>query len=300
MDYQYIIGVRDDDRLRESYNELTRQVYGFDFRDWYAKGQWGDAYVPHVLVNQERKVIANVAVNHMKFQVDGQEKKYIQLGTVMTDPQYRMQGLNKYIIEQILKEYADKVDGIYLFANDSVLDYYPRFGFRASAEYEYSMAVDANERYAVGQVDMSQESQRARIYEAICQRDEEMGRSRVQNSCDAFCMYDNIALYQFWLAMEYKDKVYYLPEIDTYALASKEGRRLNLHQLIGNQEISMNTLARSFGEDVSEVHFGFVPANWQQCECHLRKEEDGTLFILGEDLEHIAGERRMFPVISHA
>ena len=136
MKYNYITVVKNDDRLRESFNELTRKTFCFDFVSWYETGHWGEMYLPHVLVDGD-KVISNVSVNLMQFDLNGEKKNYIQLGTVMTDPEYRDQGLNRFIMEQILREYEGKVDGIYLFGNDSVLDYYPKFGFRPSKEYEY-------------------------------------------------------------------------------------------------------------------------------------------------------------------
>ena len=124
MKYKYCTCVRGNDALRASFNELTRQTFGFDFVNWYEAGHWGDFYVPHVLLDGE-KVVSNVSVNFMQFDLQGKKKNYIQLGTVMTDKNYRGQGLNRELMERILSEYEGKVNGIYLFGNDDVLDYYP-------------------------------------------------------------------------------------------------------------------------------------------------------------------------------
>jgi hypothetical protein len=40
-------------------------------------------------------------------------------------------------LEKVLGEWRRKYDLIYLFANDSVLDYYPKFGFSRVEEYQY-------------------------------------------------------------------------------------------------------------------------------------------------------------------
>ena len=58
------------------------------------------------------------------------QKNYIQLGTIMTDKNYRNQGLSKYLMNIVLKEFSEKNDEVYLFANDSVLYFYPKFGFQ--------------------------------------------------------------------------------------------------------------------------------------------------------------------------
>lgn len=73
MKYKYSNNVKDDNVLRQSFNELTRNVFGFDFNDWYTKGHWGNKYIPHVLADNN-KVISNVSVNIMKFDVNGQIK----------------------------------------------------------------------------------------------------------------------------------------------------------------------------------------------------------------------------------
>ena len=54
----------------------------------------------------------------------------------MTDEKYRNRGLIRQIMEEIDKDYSEIVDGIFLFANDEVLDFYPKFGFQKSGEYE--------------------------------------------------------------------------------------------------------------------------------------------------------------------
>ncbi len=72
MEYKYYNNIKDNDMLRESFNDLTSKVFGYDFSNWYAKGHWGDKYIPHVLVDDNNKVISNVSVNIMKFEDKGQ------------------------------------------------------------------------------------------------------------------------------------------------------------------------------------------------------------------------------------
>ncbi|MFQ9846805.1 MAG: hypothetical protein ACLRXC_07950 [[Clostridium] leptum] len=64
---------------------------------------------------------ANVSVNRMDFQLDGRRRTYLQLGTVMTHPDYRAAWDCPLLMEWILQNWSDRCDGIYLFANDTVL-----------------------------------------------------------------------------------------------------------------------------------------------------------------------------------
>lgn len=45
----------------------------------------------------------------------------------MTHPDYRGQGLAKKLLEHVIAKYEDQYDFLYLFANDTVLDFYPKF-----------------------------------------------------------------------------------------------------------------------------------------------------------------------------
>lgn len=278
--------VRANDTLRASFNTLTRATFGFDFTGWYDAGHWGDLYIPHVLTDGDR-VISNVSVNHMVFDLEGVRRHYLQLGTVMTDQAYRGQGLNRQIMEHILSEYADKVDGIYLFGNDSVLDYYPRFGFRPAQETEYYLPRDRfRAPYAV------EPAQPEELYDAV--------RRCETNPNDAFYMSENLGLYQFWCGAEYAENVYYIPEAGIYVVAARDGGNLYIHQIVGETKADLSRLAASFGADVTQAVFCFTPADREQLPSRPHKEEDCTLFLLGKDLDRIEQDKLLFPTLSHA
>lgn len=297
--YKYSIAVKNNDVLRESYNELTRNTFGFDFVNWYELGHWGEMYIPHAITDGD-KVISSISVNLMQFDVGGVKKNYIQLGTVMTDTQYRERGLNRKIMEEVLKEYEGKVDGIYLFANDSVLNYYTKFGFKPSKEYEYYMQCEDKENiksYVIEKVDMTHKEQCERLYDVIRNYSDDTNNL---NENDAMYMSDNIGLYQFWLAAEYGKHVYYLPEIGNYVVAELKGDTLYIYQIFGKQQVDINRLTKSFGEKVNEVVLQYTPVNKENFSVREHKEEDCTLFILGEDLQCVERNKMMFPILSHA
>lgn len=296
LNYQYTTAVRDNATLRKSFNELTQQVFGFDFEGWYQSGHWGDLYIPHVLVDNE-KVVSNVSVNLMEFTVNGTKKNYIQIGTVMTDPEYQGQGLNREIMERILKEYIDKVDGFYLFGNDSVLDYYPKFGFKPSKEYEYYLPCSTWKKlpaYALEKVYLTDASQSQKLYDLITS----CADTTPQN--DALYMNENLGLYQFWFAADCHGSIYYLPEVDSYVIADAQEQTLYINQLFGKTRIDLARLAASFGSDITKAVFGFTPVEKEPLLVREHKEADCTLFILGEDLNQIEQANMMFPVLSHA
>lgn len=60
----------------------------------------------------------------------------------MTDKEYRGMGLSRWLIEKTLEDWKDKCDAVYLFANDSVLNFYPKFGIEKALEYQYKKKVN--------------------------------------------------------------------------------------------------------------------------------------------------------------
>ncbi len=75
-------------------------------------------------------MLSNVSANRMKFLQNGEEKYYIQIGTVMTDEDYRKQGLASGLIKHVISEYENECDGIYLFGNPDAIGFYEKMGFK--------------------------------------------------------------------------------------------------------------------------------------------------------------------------
>ncbi len=288
MKYRLIKDYKHENKLRKSFNELTQKVFDFTLEEWYQEGFWGEQYCPYSLADGD-KIIANVSVNQMDFIMDGVLKKYIQLGTVMTDKEYRNQGLGRYIMDAILQEYQEKVDGIYLFANDSVLDYYPKFGFRKSSEYSYHKIVCNPSGEKIKKLDMNRQEVKNQVLTTL-------RNMKVNNNLQM----DNYGLYAFWMSGAMSEQIYYCESENAYIVADRKGNILNLNQIIADHVVDMNAVISAFGEDTKEVILGFAPFDSKDYQVKEHKEEDCTLFIMGEDLSGIEKHRLRFPVLSHA
>ena len=299
MEYEFRTDVRDNEKLRESFNELTRKTFCFDFKEWYETGYWGKEYIPHVLVDNG-KVISNVSVNLMRFKTPEGIKNYIQLGTVMTDEQYRGKGVNRYIMERILEEYQDRKEGIYLFGNDDVLDYYPKFGFKPADEYEYVCTIrktSSTDKYTLMQIDPWDTIWQKRLDECMKEQDAMEGCHN-----NAFRMCNNTGLYRFWLNAVFGDKVYFIPENEAFVIAEAVNNILEIHEIFGKKSVDISLLAETFREktSVTDIRLHYTPTNCDGYEIQRHKEEDGTLFILGGDLHNKMKDKIMFPEMSHA
>ena len=290
-EYLYIFDYKDNEILRRSFNNLTQKTYGFDFEDWYQKGYWQEKYVPYSLADGDT-IVANVSVNIMDFFVMGERKRYIQLGTVMTDESYQNLGLNKILIQRILNEWENKCDMIYLFANDSVLDYYPKFGFVRTNQYQCSNNVIKKDSSALARkLDMSLDTDRNLLYEKANQT---LPSSNIS-------MEQNASLIMFYCISFMNESVYYIEEYDTIAIADFEDDTLYLNDVFGTQDISLDNIINVIiNEKTKRVVLGFTPRNISSFKIDLLNEDDTTLFIKSTKDNPFKDNKLMFSILSHA
>lgn len=297
MQYRYVTKYKDNDSIRAALNQLTRETFGFDFESWYQNGYWKeDMYMPHSLMDGDR-MVANVSANRMEFVIDGESKHYIQIGTVMTAKEYLGQGLGRYLMEKVIDTYRDECDGIYLFGNDSVLDYYPKYGFQVSKEYIYKKelpvdkvkeeSLELNKFGKFIKIENPSNEDRIKFFDYVKQAVSNEGMTM-----------RNVGLMGFYL--HDLEDVYYSESLDTYVVADIKNQALYLSCIIAKKKVELKDILDSFSEVADEVVLDFTPSNIDGFEVEEFQEEDCTLFYIGEDLKRIEREHLHFPVISHA
>ncbi len=134
---QMVSHYRDQEGLRLSFNRLAQLTFGINFEAWYQKGAWDDSYTCYSFADGE-EIVANVSVTEMTMLLNGNEVPALQIGTVMTHPTYRGLGLFKTLMEQALASSRQPDNSlVFLFANESVVNLYPKLGFTRSPFYRY-------------------------------------------------------------------------------------------------------------------------------------------------------------------
>lgn len=280
---------RDNEKLRHSFNKLAEKTFGLSFEDWYQNGFWGDNYNPYSIII-DGKVVANVSVNKTDMLIDGDIKHFIQLGTVMTDENYRNKGLIREIMDEIDADYRGRVDGVYLFANDSVLNFYPKFGFQKCVEYKYSKKVHNTLENQLEKVVMNNP-------EAWKQLKDTMNNNVFHGKFD---MINNHELIMFYVSKFMMESVFYHKETDTYIIADIEGEKLFIHNVFSRTMKALRDVIELFGKDINEVTFGFVPLDAENYNVMEFHEEDTTFFIKGEGMKIVEREKLRIPSLSHA
>ncbi len=287
--YGFSSDIRDNKILRRSFNELSAQVFGgLTFEPWFQAGYWNEKFCPFVLLDGER-VVSNVSVNSISFQYEGKLREYIQLGTVMTAPDYRKRGLSRWLMERILERFRDGCDGVYLFANDSVLDFYPRFGFEKAREYQCVRTLEGGLENA-RKLDMESAAGRALLWETYA--------ASAPYAKLAFPR--NPELLMFYCGGQLRDCVYYLEEKKAVVVAEYKGDIMLCYGVFCEGGASLDELLRSAAKkETLQVQFLFSPWDAREEEIRVYKEEDTTLFLLKGSENLFQRDTLMFPVLSH-
>lgn len=287
MQYDIIHNYRDDGALRASFNELAMQTFGLDFEPWYQNGFWTEAYDPHsVLVNGQ--VAANVSVNRIDGLLDGKERHYIQLGTVMTRPEYRNRGMIRAIMDYIKTECAD-CDGLYLYAGDDVLSFYPKFGFVKAPEVRWQAEFRPEAPARVQRVSMECMAD----WQAFLQAKKGLGRAA------AFAP-DTDHLTMFYITQFMKDCLYYLPGEGAYIVAEANGDELEICDVLSPAPVCMREICAAFGPAYSRFVLSFTPLDTNGFIPFDYVEEDCTFFVQGEPLMRDIERIGSFSAITHA
>lgn len=287
--WEVVKKIRDDEELRRSFNELAKKTFDLDFEDWYQNGFWGDNYIPYSVVI-DGKVVANVSVNHTDMLWNGKKKHLIQLGTVMTEESCRNQGMIRRLMEEIEKDFGQEADGVYLFANDNVLDFYPKFGFRRAVEYQYSKKVSGyGERLA--QVVPMKSSKDWKVLVRAIEESAPQGR---------FELTDNSSLIMFYVTKFMQGDVYFLPEQQAYVIAEVSGDELILYNIFAPEKVNPEEVEKAFGGGIRKLRLCFVPWEESGYEKELLCVDDCNFFVKGDLFAEFEKEQLRIPELAHA
>lgn len=278
--------IGDNQARLDSFNDLFKKTFGLSF------DSVGGDYEPHVLLDGDQ-VCANVSVNQMPMIFKGKRCFFIQIGSVMTSTEYRMMGLGGFLLEQITKRWKDHCDLMFLFGNDSVLEYYPKFGFIEKQEYEYSMPVPEVKKVELTHLDM-------KTKEAV----ELVNRHyAVPSSYSVLSMIENVAIHEFYYESILAKHVWYDLKEDLVYCAEQVDNTLIVYDILGTSALTVKEavmrIAGNF-DGIDQVKFMFTPNDITDLSVTLHKEEDCTFFVQGNMKDIFDQNKMMFADNNHA
>ncbi|MDR7235980.1 GNAT family N-acetyltransferase [Neobacillus drentensis] len=248
----FIKSYRDNEDLRKSFNQLASNTFGIEFESWYQNGYWTEKYQPYSFI-ENSKVVANVSVNHVNLVIHSEIKQAIQIGTVMTHPDYRNRGLSRKLMEIVLDDFK-QVDLVYLFANQTVLDFYPKFGFHTMKEVQFIMDYGSPTTpcpFTMKKLDGSNQEDLAFIYNLAKNR---------KTISDIFATTGSEELLMFYCLMVFSQDLYYLEDENALVIFQIEGDCLHLYDVVSPMEFTLHSILRKIATpECRKVVFHYHP-----------------------------------------
>ncbi len=291
MNYQLISDYKDNELYRKTFNDLAESTFDINFEEWYKHGFWNDKYVCYSYLDKN-KVIANVSINKMDLIYQGNDYRALQIGTVMTHPDYRNQGLAQELINHVISKYEQDYDFFYLFANDTVLDFYPKFGFERVQESSFTVdATSLKKRnYKIKKLNPDDESDFQLISRIVSNRVPLSSILDVKNSED---------LLMFYLLIALRDAIYYIEELDAIVLYEQEEEDLYVLDIISTKKLDIvEVLGFLANKKIETIHVSFTPEKNKYIDAAYIIETEDMLFMRPNLFT--ADPYFLFPATSHA
>lgn len=262
---------QEQEELRLEFNRMTQQFWKFDFENYYQSGFWDDNCIIYSLFEGDR-IVSHITVSLFEH---GQ-KTLMQLGTVMTDENYQKLGLNRFLMERIILDFKDKIDGTYLFANETVLNYYPKFGLSPVLEFEHFQTkknTDFTQKYKKRKLDLDLEVD-LKLFEGLIEIS--ISNSQFQTKSKGLSMFYCYANAE----MGFRDAVYVIEELNCVVVAQLENNVLHIVEVYCENEINLDDIISAFSDlSFEEIVIDFTPKQTTGFQHRDYKEEDLQLFV---------------------
>lgn len=270
MKYNLNNNIIDEPQLRSSFFQLAKSTFEIDLEPWYQRGCWNHRYIPYALTDG-KQIIANVSVNQFDFLTDGQAKKAVQIGTVMTHPNYRNQGLSTFLLNQVIEKYEYQSDFIYLYANESVLSFYPKFGFTKTEELHYTAEItpDNTNRLTFTPLNMDHPDHFKLVQNYAARR----------KPVTAFGPVQSEGLVMFYCLNVFPQHIYYIEELDAVIIYETNESQIDLYDYLSpNKPEWEQVLTALIGASTKQAVFHFTP-NSTTLKLNVSTNQESNLYV---------------------
>ena len=276
IDFKLVENYRDDENLRNKFNRFTEIVFsGLNFERWYKSGYWTPNYIPHSLI-RNNKIIANVSISKMEIILNRKRIRGIQFGTVGTIPEYRKKGLSKYLMEYVLNKYENYTDIFFLFANDTVLDFYPKFGLQRKMESIYILnSTIPKTEYSARKLNIKNKKDFALIKEMLDKR-------LLLTSIFAAMNYSFISMWH--LIYGFSDDIYFLEDENIIFILNYKKNKLHIWDIICAKPFDLSPILPKVipQENINSIVFYFPPDELGFKYDEIVPDQKTMLFVKGK------------------
>jgi len=265
---------KDNHELRTLFFQFVQAVFPrADFKRWYEAGYWSDHYIPHSIIEKD-EIASNVSVSKMKLLIDKKIVKGIQIGTVGTIPEYRNQGMSRYLMEYVIDKYESSSEIMFLFANESVLDFYPKFDFKPYSEVLFISTDVPLSKHSAKKLNLQNQTDVKLIHHLLSFR---------QDVTRIFGALDYEFITHWHLINIFSDNLHYLSEEEVLFVISKEKNELHIWDIIYKEPFDMEkALSRIVQKkDTESIIYHFPPDQLRYTYDDIIPDNNSYLFVRG-------------------
>lgn len=252
-----------DKKYQALLNNLLKDVF-LDFQFWYDLDLWNEDYESYSIMEDD-VIISNICLYKTQILYKGKKYSALSVGAVATREGYKGRGYSRRLMEHIIDKYDSTP--MYLSANDGVVDFYPRFGFKR-----------VYEKLPVAKCNVSNELQVKKLgFKDPKIWDYVHKRTNYSPSLDCISG-GNINIFHIYLGYLH-DSIYEIEELDTLIIANQRDNVLKLIAVFSLKAVSFSELIKRLPfRNIEVIEFGFMPY-WDDCLYTMTEYEHDPLFV---------------------
>lgn len=187
----------------------------------YNAGYLNGTTIPFGLFNGDR-AISILAAKKQTLVINNESIHVAQMGAVATAPSLQGRGYSREVMQFALDHISNMP--VFLYANDEVVDYYPKFGFRLTKESVYDIDLKpTGKQHSFRRLDLTRPDDTAQLDHAL---DNRVSVSR------SFYIADYTGLAKWYCRILYQDKLWYEKESETLLIADMDQSVLRIYDLV--------------------------------------------------------------------
>ncbi len=258
--------------LVDEFIKFTDHIFpSISFKKWVEKNLWPGNYIPFSLMKDGR-IISNVCISEMVVFINGKSQKSIQFSAVGTLPEYRGKGLSKKLMQHVLERFQNTHQFFFLYANDSVIDYYPKFGFRKLIEHKFLL----NRHFKkIGDDARRLDLNNAEDYKLITDL---LANRKPLTKIFGAEEYSFITMWHLYNI--FFDDCYYLDDENLIIIMKIKGSELHLYEIIFQEKfMPTDIIPKIIPNDTERIYFYFPP-DQIEFDYDIAVKEDTMLYVL--------------------
>ncbi|MFO1444990.1 GNAT family N-acetyltransferase [Bacillus sp. Bva_UNVM-123] len=240
---------------REKLYHLFESVFGIHsgtLRDFSNKGLWNDNYIPYTYFNGD-KAVANVSAFPLAMIINGELKNCMGIQSVMTDPDYRKNGLMKVLVQKMLNDIDHTSEGAFLFTSSPQL--YTPFGFKEVKQYYFKKEFNQQsikQKYSLRKLEPLTDSIHLKMLADVFKKRQHLSTVFAPLSY-LECLYFN--LYDPWIY----ERLYFIEELKLIIVFEVQDGILRMYDVIGESIPSLEEVCSCIPYNFHSIEFYFNP-----------------------------------------